>query len=224
MSIPQRVDPAGAPAPGLGAAAPSRARSAPHLTLVPFDRDRAAPPAEDWAAALRQVAEQRDREAFGRLFAHFAPRVKSWLIRTGSADELAEELAQEALVAVWRKAALFDPAQAAVSTWVFTIARNLRIDAARRQRLDGTSDESFDFDALPSDAAGLPEQLDAERLAARVRVALTQLPAEQAQVLRLSYYDDEPHSRIAAELGIPLGTVKSRLRLAVAQLRRLLDC
>jgi RNA polymerase sigma factor (sigma-70 family) len=224
MSTPQRVDPVAAPAPGLGDGVLPRPRSASHLTLVPFDRDRAAPPAEDWAAALRQVAERGDRAAFGRLFAHFAPRVKSYLIRTGSADELAEELAQEAMVAVWRKAALFDPAQAAVSTWVFTIARNLRIDAARRQRPGGAGDESFDFDALPSEAAGLPEQLDADRLAARVRAALGQLPAEQAQVLRLSYYDDEPHARIAAELGIPLGTVKSRLRLAVAHLRRLLDC
>jgi RNA polymerase sigma-70 factor (ECF subfamily) len=194
------------------------------LTILPFDPDRAAvPPAEDWAAAIDRVANAQDREAFGRLFTHFAPRVKSYLMRTGSNEELAEELAQEALVAVWRKAALFDPEQAAVSTWIFTIARNLRIDAARRHRLDGAGDESFEFDELDNGEQGVDEQLDANRLARRVREAMHQLPPEQAQVLRLSFFDDEPHSRIATELGIPLGTVKSRARLAVAHLRRLLD-
>jgi RNA polymerase sigma-70 factor (ECF subfamily) len=222
MSTLRRVDPAAAPASSLGDAPSPPARNVPHLTLVPINRDRPAPAAEDWAAALRLVAEQRDRAAFGQLFLHFAPRIKSYLIRTGSPDEQAEELAQEALVTLWRKAALFDPAQAAVSTWVFTIARNLRTDAARRHRLD-TGEDGFDFDALVADGPDVPEQLHATRQAARLRDALGQLPHEQAQVLRLSYFDDEPHARIAAELGIPLGTVKSRVRLAVAQLRRLLD-
>ncbi|MFK4705081.1 RNA polymerase sigma factor (sigma-70 family) [Roseateles asaccharophilus] len=195
-----------------------------HLSVVPLNPDRAAaPPDPDWASDLLRVAESQDRAAFGRLFLHFAPRLKSWLMRTGSTDEQAEELAQEALVTVWRKAALFNPAQAAVSTWIFTIARNLRVDAARRRQLDGAGDECFEFDLLAAEQPGSGEQLDATRLAARVREALHQLPPEQAQVLRLSYYDDEPHARIAAELGIPLGTVKSRMRLAVQHLRRLLD-
>lgn len=224
MGIPKRDEPAAAtPAMGLGGAEFRPARKVPHLTLIAFGTDRAAPLPDDWPAALRLVAEQQDREAFGRLFSHFAPRLKSWLARTGSTEEQAEELAQEALVTVWRKAALFDPAQAAVSTWVFTIARNLRVDAARRHRLDTAGDECFEFDLLPGDDTPAGEQLDATRLAQRVRVAMDRLPAEQAQVLRLSYYDDEPHARIAAELGIPLGTVKSRMRLAVAHLRRLLD-
>lgn len=219
MGILRRTDATAAPGSIPGGAT----RHAPHLTLVPFSADRAKPPADDWPAALRLVAEQRDRDAFGRLFAHFAPRVKSYLARTGSTDELAEELAQEALVAVWRKAALFDPAQAAVSTWIFTIARNLRVDAARRHRLDTAGDECFEFDALACDDASAGEQLDATRLARRVHDAMGRLPPEQAQVLRLSFFDDEPHARIAAELGIPLGTVKSRMRLAVAHLRRMLD-
>lgn len=224
MGTPRRDDDAAA-APGLspGGALPHLARRAPHLSVVPIGPDRAAPPADDWPAALRLVAEQRDREAFSRLFAHFAPRVKGYLARTGSSDDLAEELAQEALAAVWRKAALFDPARAAASTWIFTIARNLRVDAARRDRLDTAGDECFEFDTLPGDAAAAGEQLDAARLARRMHDALGRLPPEQAQVLRLSFFDDEPHARIAAELGIPLGTVKSRVRLAVAHLRRLLD-
>ena len=197
-----------------------------HLKIVPIDPDRSAPPSpawDDWAALMRRVADQRDREAFGRLFSHFAPRVKSYLIRTGSTDGAAEDLAQDALVMVWRKAALFDPAQAAVSTWIFTIARRLRIDAARRHQLDGAGDECFEFDRLEADQPGVAEHADATRQARRVREALDRLPPEQAQVLRLSFYDDEPHARIAAELGLPLGTVKSRIRLAVAHLRRMID-
>ncbi|MFG6413570.1 sigma-70 family RNA polymerase sigma factor [Roseateles sp. DC23W] len=194
------------------------------MTVVPLNPERAAAPLDpDWAAELACIAERQDRAAFGRVFLHFAPRLKSWLLRTGSTDEQAEELAQEALVTVWRKAALFNPAQAAVSTWIFTIARNLRVDAARRRQLDGAGDECFEFDLLAAEQPGSDELLDASRMTKRVREALRQLPPEQAQVLRLSYYDDEPHARIAAELGIPLGTVKSRMRLAVQHLRRLLD-
>lgn len=207
----------------------SAARPSPkarHLKIVPIDPDRSASPpptGDDWPALMRRVAELRDREAFGRVFSHFAPRVKSYLIRTGSTDGAAEDLAQDALVMVWRKAALFDPAQAALSTWIFTIARRLRIDAARRHQLDGAGDECFEFDRLEADQPGVADHVDATRLSRRVREALNRLPPEQAQVLRLSFYDDEPHARIAAELGLPLGTVKSRIRLAVAHLRRLVD-
>lgn len=217
---------------GMSAASASRpggpiasiAPGARHLTLVSPSAERPAAPADpDWSVELLRVAESQDRAAFGRLFQHFAPRLKSWLLRTGSTDEQAEELAQEAMVNVWRKAGLFNPAQAAVSTWIFTIARNLRVDAARRRQLDGAGEESFEFDLLAAEQPGSGEMLDAARLAQRVRDALQQLPPEQAQVLRLSFYDDEPHARIAAGLGIPLGTVKSRMRLAVQHLRRLLD-
>ncbi len=197
------------------------------MKIVPLDPDRVPPPPspfeEDWPALMRLVAEQRDRDAFGRLFSHFAPRLKSYLIRTGSPDDVAEDLAQESLVMVWRKAALFDPGQAAVSTWIFTIARRLRIDAARRQRLDVADDDVVDLDRLEAEQSCVEEQAEVSRMSRRVRDALGQLPAEQAQVLRLSFYEDEPHARIAAELGLPLGTVKSRIRLAVAHLRRLID-
>ncbi|HYF20085.1 MAG TPA: sigma-70 family RNA polymerase sigma factor, partial [Ramlibacter sp.] len=178
------------------------------MKLVPLDPDRRSTPspdAEDWAALVRRIADERDADAFGRLFGHFAPRVKSYLIRTGSTDDMAEDLAQEALVMVWRKATLFNPSRAAVSTWIFTIARNLRVDAARRHQLEGAGDECFEFDDLEGEGPDLAERTDAARQALRVREALDRLPREQAQVLRLSFYDDEPHARIAAELGLPLG-------------------
>lgn len=173
---------------------------------------------------MRAIAERQDREAFARLFGHFAPRVKRYLMQGGSPEPQAEEVTQEALATVWRKAACFDPAQAAVSTWIFTVARNLRIDLLRRRKGYDPSDEAFDFDLLESGQPDAAEELDATRLNERLRGALAQLSPEQQQVLRLSYFDEEPHSRIAAELGIPLGTVKSRVRLAIAQLRRLLEC
>ncbi|MGC8468494.1 MAG: sigma-70 family RNA polymerase sigma factor [Acetobacteraceae bacterium] len=172
---------------------------------------------EDLAALLGRVAAARDRAAFATLFGHFAPRLKSYFQRLGAAPAQAEDLAQETMLALWHKAALFDPARAGVNTWVFTIARNLRIDALRRDRFQ-------------LDPGGVPEELAApggagdERMAVmqsedRVRAALANLPEEQALVVRLSFFKEKPHQEIGRELGIPLGTVKSRLRLAMARLR-----
>jgi len=201
----------------------ARSRSTPLMTIVPLHPDRGARPGDPWAEALGAIAARQDREAFARLFGHFAPRVKHYLMQGGSPESQAEELAQEALAAVWRKAHLYDPAHAAASTWIFTIARNLRTDLLRRRQGIEAPDEAFDFDRIESEAPSAEEQLHAARLQESLRAALARLPAEQQRVLRLSYFDEEPHARIAAELGIPLGTVKSRVRLAVAQLRRLLE-
>jgi RNA polymerase sigma factor (sigma-70 family) len=193
------------------------------LTVVSIDTERSSRPDATWSEALRAVAEHQDRAAFGRLFTHFAPRIKRYLMQSGSPETQAEELAQEALAAVWRKAALFDPAHAAASTWIFTIARNLRVDALRRRQGSEPTEPDFDADLIEAEQPAADERLHAARLAERLLGALAQLPPEQQQVLRLSYYEDEPHARIADVLGIPLGTVKSRMRLAVAQLRRLLE-
>ncbi len=162
------------------------------------------------------VATRADRQAFATLFEFFAPRVKSYLLRLGAAPEIAEELAQEALLTVWRKSAQFDPTRAAASTWVFTIARNLRIDTIRKQRRPTPiQDPTSLTDPQPHPDAALSLNQDAELLA----LAVTQLPADQAEVIRLAFYSDKPHSEIAAQLGLPLGTVKSRLRLAMLRLR-----
>ena len=142
------------------------------------------------------------------------------MLRLGASAELADELAQETMLTVWRRAASYDPQKAAPSTWVFTIARNLRIDAARRaSRAPTREDPAFLIDqpAAPDDVLST---IDDE---ARVGVAIGSLPPEQARVIRLSFFSDKPHAEIAAELGLPLGTVKSRLRLAMARLRGLLE-
>lgn len=180
--------------------------------------EKDAPP--DWNAVLCAVADQ-DRAAFAALFAHFAPRVKSYMLRLGSDNMQAEELAQEALATVWRKADRYDPGRAAASTWIFTIARNLRIDAFRRRNHPEPD---------PNDPALVPDQpVSADTLvsrkqdAARIRTALAELPEEQREVLHLSFFDDQTHTEISDTLGIPLGTVKSRIRLAFGRIRTMLE-
>jgi RNA polymerase sigma-70 factor (ECF subfamily) len=172
-------------------------------------------PSAEFNLLVQQVAATRDRAAFAALFGHFAPRVKAWLVRQGAAPAQAEDLAQEALLTVWRKAALFDPAKASAGTWVFTIARNLRIDAIRRERRPELDPEDFLPDAAPDPDIAIA-LADGE---GRLRIAMRELPPDQIAVIEASFFADKPHSQIAAELGIPLGTVKSRLRLAMARLR-----
>jgi RNA polymerase sigma-70 factor (ECF subfamily) len=166
------------------------------------------------------IARDRDRSAFAALFHSYAPRLKTYLLRQGAPPALAEELVQEAMVLVWRKAALFDPARASASTWIFRIARNLRVDAQRRDRRhDGVPDlsEAPEPPQTP-EGAQLVRQRDE-----RVRTALSDLPADQAELLRLSFFQDRPHAEIAQQLNLPLGTVKSRIRRAVQQLRSALE-
>jgi RNA polymerase sigma-70 factor, ECF subfamily len=171
----------------------------------------------DATALLTAVSAKRDRAAFEILFIHFAPRIKSYLLRLGASPALADDLAQDAMLTIWRKASIFDPSKASASTWVFTVARNLRIDAIRREKRP-------EFD--PHDPAFVPDQdmradlrLVRDGEDAELRDALTKLSAEQAQVVRMSFFADKPHSEIAKELGLPLGTVKSRLRLAMARIK-----
>lgn len=199
---------------------------APSVSLVKPPRTT-MPTNEELDRWILAVATAADRQAFAALFKHFAPRLKGFLLRAGCAADLAEELAQETMVTVWRKAASFDPARAQLSTWIYTIARNLRIDHHRRnvRQVDlGDGEDDWDFDPMDPDPAASPdEQVLALQRSRRVRDALAQLTPEQASLLRLSFFEEHPHSQIARELGMPLGTVKSRIRLAVAQLRRLLD-
>lgn len=187
------------------------------------------PTADELNAWMQAVALQQDRRAFAALFRHFAPRLVSYHRRCGATEAQAEELVQEAMVVLWRRAATFDPSRAQLSTWLFTIARNVRISQLRRQVVgEATGPASMDgvdvdADLQPGDATLEPsQQAEASERERSVQGALLSLPPEQAAVMRLSFFDEHPHAQIASELGIPLGTVKSRIRLAVAHLRRLL--
>lgn len=176
---------------------------------------------EDFAALLCRVASDRDRAAFAVIFDHFAPRVKSFMMRKGASAELAEDLVQETMIAVWSKAALYVPERGAASTWVFTIARNLRIDRLRRESSAYFTDLE-DFDAPSEDVPG-DEALNRSQEDSQVAKALAQIPPEQRELLILSYVEDVPQSMIAERLKLPLGTVKSRMRLAYRRMRKLLE-
>jgi RNA polymerase sigma-70 factor, ECF subfamily len=177
-----------------------------------------------WAAQIRAIAAHQDRAAFASLFAYFAPRIKTFMLRSGSSEASAEELAQETMLMVWRKAALYDANAANAAAWIFTIARNLRIDAHRRERRGGIV-ESYQIEAeYQVDDAPQPDaRLAAAQSEQRVRSALRQLSADQMRVVELSFFEEKAHADIAKILEIPLGTVKSRLRLATARLRQLLS-
>jgi RNA polymerase sigma-70 factor (ECF subfamily) len=156
------------------------------------------------------------------LFNGFAPRLKSFLMRSGLDGAAAEEVTQETMLAVWRKASYFDPQRAGVSTWIFAIARNQRIDHLRRERVRA-SDADVDLSEMAELASSGEDIAIAAERERHVRFVLDALPNEQAEIVRLSFFAEKPHVEIARELGIPLGTVKSRVRLALARLRNLLD-
>ena len=170
-----------------------------------------------FADLLLAVAELQDRDAFAELFAYYAPRVKSDLLRLGADSALAEEIAQDVMVTVWRKAGLFDRAQASVSTWIFRIARNRRIDLFRRSKRPELDPEEEMI--LPSGVEAPDARIEAMETEARVRAAMKDLPEEQVLLLKLAFYEGLSHSEIAARLGAPLGTVKSRIRLAFAKMK-----
>lgn len=182
-----------------------------------YCRGKQAPSSQSMAEFLRRVAQKGDVEAFRKLFQIYAPRVKSYMMRQGADATMAEELAQETLLTVWRKAALFSDDKGSATTWIYTIARNLRIDRLRREMTWLPLPDGYEQEASPGQ---LPDEAVAEgerRL--RVQHALASLPADQYEVVALSYVEGLSHSEIADRLGLPLGTVKSRMRLAYLKIR-----
>ena len=169
----------------------------------------------DWTDHVARIGRDRDQVAFAELFRHFAPRIKAFLMKSGAPAALAEEVAQDVMATLWHKAHMFDPTRASVGTWVFTIARNRRIDALRKQRRPEPED-------LPWGPVSEPDQTDVMIMAEandRLGLALAGLPAKQRELIERAYFGDLSHSEIAAQTGLPLGTIKSRIRLALERLR-----
>lgn len=169
----------------------------------------------DWITHMTRIRDHQDQTAFAELFTYFAPRVKSFLMRSGADSTLAEECTQEVLATLWHKAHLFDASRASVATWVFTIARNRKIDALRKQRRPEPEDLVWGPEEEPDQADILSLQQESEQLGR----AIAALPAKQKELIEKAYYGDLSHSEIAEQTGLPLGTIKSRIRLALDRLR-----
>lgn len=173
----------------------------------------------EWVFLLRRVAELEDTSAFTELFEHFAPRVKAFLMKSGASHALAEECAQDVMVTVWNKASQFDPARASVATWIFTIARNRRIDMLRRDRRPEPEELFWGPEEEPDQLDVLALQQESDQLTA----AIASLPEKQRIMIERAYFGELSHSEIADETGLPLGTIKSRIRLALERLRHSLS-
>ena len=175
-----------------------------------------------WGLLIEAVAIRQDRASFVALFEHFAPRVKTFMLRSGASEATAEEIAQETMLTVWRKANSFVPDSTGAAAWIFTIARNLRIDALRRERRNGCEvdiDRDLAIESRIDERLTPESQVSALQLEQCVRKAMGRLSNEQLRVIELSFFEEKAHGEIAERLQIPLGTVKSRSWLAITRLR-----
>jgi RNA polymerase sigma factor (sigma-70 family) len=174
---------------------------------------------DEWSESLVLIAENQDRAAFTRLFRHFAPLIKAFALSGSTMSQMhADELVQEVMLKAWQKAAGYNPEKAAASTWIYTIARNSRTDMFRRlQKFDTPlAEEDFTPDTEHEEPFAL---LQSRRGGEQVRELMATLPADQAQILAKVYMEGKSHSETASELDLPLGTVKSRVRLALKKLQ-----
>lgn len=191
---------------------------------LPTEKPKRAPAMADvsnqqYVDLVARIRDRQDRTAFAELFRHFAPRVKAFLMKSGASESLADECTQEVMATLWTKAHMFDSARASVSTWVFTVARNRKIDAFRKMRRPEPEDLTWGPEAEPDQADVLALQQESEKLTK----AISELPDKQRDLIERAYFGDLSHSEIAEETGLPLGTIKSRIRLGLERLRHALE-
>jgi len=193
---------------------------APMNEAVAFDRE-----IDGWTLRLQAVARDRDRQAYGELFRHFAPLLKSFALSTPgmSSNALAEELVQEVMLKIWNRASTFDASKASATTWIYTLARNCRIDLLRRKYRVQEEVDVDDLWDVGTDPEELSDDLYQKRIEVDVRESLRALPPEQRQIIAKVYMEGKSHSEVAEELSLPLGTVKSRIRLAMSKLKVMLQ-
>ncbi len=173
------------------------------------------------ARHLAAVAQNSDVAAFEEVFRYYGPRVRAYMARLSRDAQFADELMQETMMTVWRKSGQFSAEKGNVSTWIFTIARNLRIDALRKTNRPAYDPNDPAF--VPDDEPSADSALELRQDSARLHEAMKDLPPEQLEMLKLSFFEDASHGAISERLGIPLGTVKSRIRLAFSKLRAALE-
>ena len=176
-----------------------------------------APSRDDLNRLMQAVAHDRDRAAFRQLFEYFSPRVKALIQRQGATPDVADEIVQETMVNIWRKAGQFDAERASAATWVFTIARNQRIDLIRKANRPMPDMEDPSMAPAPEQSAS--ENMVQAEEASSIRAAVASLPAEQREIIQHAFFDDKTHIEVAQSLDLPLGTVKSRIRLAMKRIK-----
>ena len=176
---------------------------------------------DDLTLSVELVGKNQDKLAFNNIFRYFAPRLKSFLVKAGSTDTQAEEVIQEVMIAVWTKSSTYDSNKSSVSTWIYTIARNKRIDKIRKEKRHylSESDEGLE---IPVDSTQ-EKEIFASQVSNSLKKYMSNLPEEQSKLLKLSYFYNKTHADISEELKIPLGTVKSRIRLALTKMRHLVE-
>ena len=185
---------------------------------------RHSPKVDKWTPLLERVASDRDRSAFAELFGHFAPLIKSFALSSPgmSSNALAEELVQEVMLKVWNRAMTFNSEKASATTWIYTLARNCRIDLLRKKfrfHEEVDVDEMWD---LGTDDDVLEQDATQKNLEVSINESMRQLPVEQRQIIAKVYMEGKSHSEVAEELDLPLGTVKSRIRLALGKMKVML--
>jgi len=167
---------------------------------------------------VEAVARHKSREAFAELFDKYAPKVRFFAMKMGADGSAADEVVQEAMLAVWRKADTFDPSKASFSTWLYTVARNKRITMLRKTPAPGVDPEDPAYE--PSEDATQDDHIEATENQEKLNLAISKLPGDQEKIVRMSFFEGKAHQEISGELKLPLGTVKSRSRLALAKLRK----
>lgn len=196
-------------------AVPARAASYAGSVMQTDGPDNSSPENDRFVELVTRVRQNGDREAFAAVFRHFAPRVKAFLMKSGANEGLAEECTQEVMATLWTKAHMFDPTRASVSTWVFTIARNRKIDALRRIKRPEPEELPWGPEPEPDQVDVMTLRQESEKLAE----AIASLPDKQRDLIQRAYFGDLSHAEIAEQTGLPLGTIKSRIRLALERLR-----
>lgn len=175
---------------------------------------------KNFKGLMLRVAENQDKDAFSMIFAYFAPRLKSYFLKSGLTADIADDLVQKTMITIWQKARQYNAAKAALSTWIFTIARNKRIDFLRQQTLPALDIDGPAAAAVSDESATALTQLEKTHDEEKLAKAITSLPVEQSDLLRRAFFEGKSHIKIAQETALPLGTIKSRLRLALEKLRK----
>ncbi len=183
---------------------------------------------DTWSRLLERVGQSRDEAAFAQLFAHFAPLIKGFCLGNVNSNfpaDAADEIVQEVLFKVWQKSPSYDPSKAAASTWIYTVMRNCRIDIMRRNKRtisdSGVIEIEDVWDEADDDKAYIYLQQASNEVL--IQNAFNQLPTEQRQVLIQVYMQSKTHQQISIETGLPLGTVKSRVRIGLKKMQILID-